>query len=528
MVNLIALYIAGLSFFFTGVAGISENLRQLTGQRIRVLLSRATDHPVRAGLLGAAAGAITQSTSVVAFILSSMIASGLLPLRRSLIVLGCANIGTALLVFMAAVNLRLPILFLIGACGLVLTFKLFAGWKPAVACLLSIGLVFFGLEMMKQAFEPLSASQQLIAVARFFDRWPDAAFLLGALMRTFIHSSAATAAITITINKGGMLGEFPAMLAMPGLGIGTAFATYLLSSNMRGIPRQIAIYQALTNVVAAVLVAAVLLLERTTGVPLVLSFLDWLTPTIEGRMAFMYLIFNLVIAAISILGIQWAPAWLQRISPPTLEEDLSRPMYIDADALQSPETAPDLVEMEQLRLMRAVATNLETVRGGTGPTLKTLHSATVALGEEIRRFLESLIRQPISAELAARAISLQRKQETLRALEENVSLFAETLKHKAGQEELTGSLLEALDTILLTACDALSSRDPLDIEMLIGLTDDRSAMMERLRNRYSAGAATDASSISALHYATTLFERNVWLLRQLALWQREDLKLAEV
>jgi hypothetical protein len=33
--------------------------------------------------------------------------------------------------------------------------------------------------------------------------------------------------------------------------------------------------------------------------------------------------------------------------------------------------------------------------------------------------------------------------------------------------------------------------------------------------------------VAALHYATTLFERNVWLLRQLALWLREDLKRNE-
>src|SRR5579863_212779 len=70
MFELIALYIAGLGFFFTGMAGISENLRQITGQRFRALLSRATNHPVRAGMLGAAAGAVTQSTSAVAFILS--------------------------------------------------------------------------------------------------------------------------------------------------------------------------------------------------------------------------------------------------------------------------------------------------------------------------------------------------------------------------------------------------------------------------------------------------------------------------
>ena len=47
MLELIALYLAGLSFFFTGMAGISDNLRQLTGRRFPVLLSRATDHPAR-------------------------------------------------------------------------------------------------------------------------------------------------------------------------------------------------------------------------------------------------------------------------------------------------------------------------------------------------------------------------------------------------------------------------------------------------------------------------------------------------
>src|SRR5215472_9830300 len=99
MVESIALYLAGLSFFFTGMAGISDNLRQMTGQRFRILLVRATNHPARAGMLGMIAGMFTQSTSVVAFILSGMISAGLMPIRRALIVLACANIGTAALVF---------------------------------------------------------------------------------------------------------------------------------------------------------------------------------------------------------------------------------------------------------------------------------------------------------------------------------------------------------------------------------------------------------------------------------------------
>jgi hypothetical protein len=38
----------------------------------------------------------------------------------------------------------------------------------------------------------------------------------------------------------------------------------------------------------------------------------------------------------------------------------------------------------------------------------------------------------------------------------------------------------------------------------------------------AAEAAQDEADLSALHYATTLFERNVWLLSLLALWLRED------
>lgn len=524
MAELIALYLAGLSFFFTGMAGISDNLRQMAGQRFRLLLSRATDHPARAGLLGAVAGAVTQSTSVVAFILAGMIATGLLPLRRALVVLAWANVGTAALVFMATIDLRLPILYLIGISGLLLAFRLLARWKPAVACLLSMGLLFFGLEMMKQAFQPLTGTHGLEAVSHFFDYWPDAAFFLGTLMRSVIHSSSATAAIAITINKSSMLGTYPAMMTMSGLGLGTALATFFLSSNQRGISRQIAIYQMLTNVAAAILTALLLFVEHASGAPMLMAMLRHLSSSLAGQMAFMYLLFNLTITGFSLAGLRWAPAWLHKFSPPTPAEDLSRPMYLDAEALLSPETAPEMVALEQQRLMQALVSYLSAAREGDAARLHLLHPAAITLGGEISRFLDALVRQPIAADLAARIIAGQRRQETLRALEENVFLFAETLGQRA-RGELQSRLVEALDTLLLTTLEGFESKDPSDIELLVTLTEDRGGMMERLRSRHSVGQEREASQVAALHYATTLFERNVWLLRQLALSLREELAL---
>ena len=249
-----------------------------------------------------------------------------------------------------------------------------------------------------------------------------------------------------------------------------------------------------------------------------------ITRSSAAQMAIVYLVLNLVIALMCIAGLRWGAEWLAQLSPPTPEEGLSRPQFLNSEALLSPETAPDLGAMEQLRAMGALGEYLEAVRRGDGKLIRSLHNGAVALGEEITRFLQAMLKQPLATTLAAQLISFQRKEEILRALEENVFLFASTLEcHSSG--EIPGRMVEALDTILLTAFDALTSKDAIDIDLLVNMTDDRGNTMERLRARYSLENPGHASDISTLHYATTLLERNVWLVRQLALWVREDVAL---
>lgn len=525
MLELLALYLAGLAFFFSGIGGVSDNLRQMSGQRFRQVLGRLTHRPFTAGLIGALLGAITQSASVVAFILSGMVSTGLLPISRALIVLACANIGTALLVFVAASDLHVSILLLIGITGLILAFRLFKRWKPAVASGMSVGLLFLGLEMMKQAFQPLASSPQFTRVAAFFAHWPDAAFLLGMLLRAFIHSSSAVAAIVVTINRGGQLGEFPAMMVIAGLGLGSALATWMLSGNLRGVPRQIAMYQAMTNGAAGVFIALLLVAEHLLHIPLLIAALHASGASIAHRMAYTYLTLNITVAVFAFTGLGWAPKGLAKLWPPTPEQDLSSPIYIQHNSLNSPETALDLVALEQMRIVSVLGRYLDAARRGDPSQLKPLHAAAQQLGRHVSEFLDALLKLPIATDLAARAIGFQRKESTLRALEDNVFLFAETLTGLAS-EDLAGLLIESLDTLLFAALAALENSGDLEIDILVNMTDDRSGMMEELRSRHGLQTAGSTNHTSALHYATTLFERNVWLLRQLALWMREDAKLA--
>jgi phosphate:Na+ symporter len=517
-----ALYLAGLSFFFTGVSGVSENLRLMSGQRFRQLLGKATDHPFAACLLGVAMGAATQSTSVAGFILTGMVASGMLALRRALLVLSWAGMGTALLVFVAALDLQLPVLLLIGLSGLALAFRLWSHWKPGFAGLLSIGLLLFGLETMKQAFQPLSSIAGAVSTGRFLDAYPYAAFLGGAALRSVIHSSSAVAAIAITLSKGSKLGDFPAMMMIAGLGLGSAIATTLLTSHMQGLPRQIALHQALINAGGGLLLAALLSVEHVSHLPMLLALVHRGSASLPGRLALTYLLLNVGIVLVGTATLPWAPRLLAALSPPTAEQDLSLPRYVNPDCLNSPETALDLVAMEQLRVVQVLVEYMKYARGDRSVKLGSLHKAAQTLSGEIRPFLGMLVKEPIPASLAARCLAFQRKEDTLSSLEENVFLFAETVGARASSAEMATSLTEALDLLVMTAADALQSQAAGDVRLLLDLTSDRGNMMEELRRGLRPDERNALEDVSALHYASTLFERNVWLLRQLGLWMQED------
>jgi phosphate:Na+ symporter len=314
-------------------------------------------------------------------------------------------------------------------------------------------------------------------------------------------------------------------MLIAGVGLGSACATWFLSANFRGVPRQIAMYQAFTNCVACLLLAALLTVEQVTSAPLLMAATHAFRSTVSQRMAFTYLALNLVIAMVAIAGLPWAPRMLGRLWPPTPEQDLSRPLYIQHDSLNSPETALELVALEQLRIMKAMGRSLIELRSEDPRRAALVHEAASALGYRVAVFLDEMMGLPIGPSLATRTIGFQRKQASLRSLEENVFLFMQALKGHL-HEELADLLVEALATILQIATSSLESAEPMEIDILIGMTDDRSGMMEEMRNRFGMHQIENAGSLSAIHYATTLFERNVWLLRQLALWMREDLKLA--
>jgi phosphate:Na+ symporter len=521
--EMLALFLAGLSLFFTGLAGVKSQAQLLSGRRLRRLLAFYTGNPAMATILGILAGAISQSASAVAFIMSSMIHTGLLPKRRALLVVAASNIGTAVLVFMASIDLHLAILYVIGIAGIAINFKIVPRLSALFGVLFAIALLFFGLELMKTGFAPLPKMPGFIAFAAFLQSWDMAALLLGMACRMLIQSSSAIGVIALALQTAGVFTELQAMLVICGCGPGVALSGLFLAGNVRGASRQILLFQGLLNCLAGVSLGLLLIVDNALGL---IGIMDWMGQQMSdpaARIAVVYLA-NMALAWLfGVLSLPFIEEILNRIEPPTQSEDIARPAYIHDEAVQVPETATILADREMRRFLDLQIQLLDCVRSERNPDSyddpRALHDGMIRLQPEIRDFLAELVNQQLDRETSLDVLRLERRLDQLETLE--ASIYALTKVYSsvssAGRaNEIMTSLLESASLMLLTLADVWTYRDPTETDMLLKMTTDRGELMERVRLTYRSGSTAELESDSAVFYATTLFERIIWLCRQIA------------
>ena len=362
MVAVVGLFLAGLALFFFGVSGIRTNLQQLTGRRFRRLLTRWTNHRALAGAWGFVFGAITQSATAVAFIVAGLIDSGSLTVSRALMIVGWANVGTAVLVFLAAVNVQVAVLYLVGLTGLAVAFDVAPRFKPGLTALFSVGLLFLGLNLMKQAFAPLPGFHWFQTAAEFARGSDLGAAAFGLVLRTVIHSSSAIAVLAVILSHAGLLTDTQIVMLIFGAAIGVTVSSFLLSSELKGIPRQIVLFHGAINGVSGLLCVSLALLEKATGWPLVLSWVAAAPGGASARLSFAYLF--VMLGAVGVAAVSRARA---PVAQPLVSSDaragLSQPRHLQNEALHDPVCAGPR-QLEALRRACPPTSHARGLRSG--------------------------------------------------------------------------------------------------------------------------------------------------------------------
>ena len=199
--EIVADIIAGLGLFFIGVRSIGTHMKQMTGARFRSWVAWATGHHLSAALVGTAAGIVTQSSNAVTFISVSLVTSGMITPARALPVLAWANVGTALLVFLATLDIHIAVLFLLGVVGFCYYFGLNERerGRHLIGALYGVGMLFFGVWLIKQGARPMKDLESVRAFIRFSAQSQLLPFIAGLLLTLVIQSSSTMSAIAVTM-----------------------------------------------------------------------------------------------------------------------------------------------------------------------------------------------------------------------------------------------------------------------------------------------------------------------------------------
>jgi phosphate:Na+ symporter len=244
--------IIGLSLFLFGMSQLESGIRALGYDTLKRWFSRSTATPVGSAVTGVVATAILQSSSLVSLLVLAFASAGTLPLYNGVGMLLGANLGTTVTGWMVAtigfkLSLQVFALPLMATGGLMqLTSSSFAKLRGPGIALFGLGLIIFGLDVMKGAVAELPMQWDL-TVFRGQGLW--LYFLVGTGIAALIQSSSATMMITLTALHAGLLDVSSAAALMIGADLGTTSTTALGSIGGHYIKRQLALAQFLFNAI---------------------------------------------------------------------------------------------------------------------------------------------------------------------------------------------------------------------------------------------------------------------------------------
>ncbi len=367
----------GLALFLFGMEQMSDALKIIAGQRMKNVLSQLTTNRFKAASAGAFITAVIQSSSVTTVLVVGFITAGLMTLSQSVGVIIGANIGSTITAQLIAFKVtRIALLLVTVGFAILFTAKR-QRTKQIGTAIMGVGLIFFGMQLMSQATEPLRSYPAFVNSMSSLDA-SIAAVLVGAGFTALIQSSAATTGLVIVLASQGLITLETGIAIVFGANIGTCVTALLASIGKPTEAVQAAMVHVLFNVIGVLL-----------WFPFIDPFADFvrsLSPNVMAgasievsrQIANAHTIFNVTNTVLFLPFTTQVARFVQFLIPyrPLLAEKVIQPKYLDDNLLSTPVLALDRVRLELGRLgscaLQMVWQSFSTVMSGSEEDLGDL------------------------------------------------------------------------------------------------------------------------------------------------------------
>ena len=227
--------LGGVGLFLFGMTIMSTGIKNSCGDKLQVILEKATANKYVAVFVGLALTMIIQSSSATDVMVIGFVNSGLMNLAQAIGVIMGANIGTTVTAQITAFNISTftPLLLFAGAI-MYLFFKRNIV-RHIGSVIMGFGMLFEGVSIMKVAIKPLSETQFFIDFMTTLKN-PAIAFIFGVIFTSIMQSSSSAIVIFQAFCVQGLIGFDVAIYLIIGAAIGSVTPNILasLTANRNG------------------------------------------------------------------------------------------------------------------------------------------------------------------------------------------------------------------------------------------------------------------------------------------------------
>ncbi len=440
--------LGGLMLFLFGINFMEKGLKSFSPHKTKKILKLFTKNKVFGMFTGLSVTAIIQSSSATTVMLVGLVSAGMIAFEATLPVILGANIGTTITAQLIAFKLTKYSLMIVSFGGLFLIFlskneKL----KQFGQIVFGFGMLFHGLNIMASSMKAYENAEYVRQLFISFGQYPIYAVLLGIIATVMFQSSSVTIGITITLASTGFIPIESAVPIILGENIGTCITAILASINKKTPAKRVAYSHALFNTIGVIIALCFL--------QYFVRFATWSSTNIARQIANTHTFFNICITLLFLPFTDYFALLVKKILPEKdLEDDASKPKYLDDNLLETPSLAITAITYEISRILEITQTMIDIVY----KSIESKDPADLAKIEIIEENADNLQKTVIEYLVKLNAKKLDENQANIATALSRLVNDAERSADKGfNLSKLTQRLINNQLTLSDQACDELKN-----------------------------------------------------------------------
>ena len=350
----------GLGLFLYGMNLMADGLQKSAGEKLKRIVELLTSNVLMGVLVGALVTAIIQSSSATTVMVVGFVNAGIMTLPQAIGVIMGANIGTTITAQLVSLDLVGIAPLALGIGIVIYLFSKNQKTKTMAEILIGFGILFTGMDFMKEAVKPLAEYKGFTDALVAFGNKPILGILLGFGITAIVQSSSASMGMLLALASQGLIPLAAALPILYGENIGTCVTSLISSIGASINARRAALMHLVFNVIGTI----VFMLILTKPITMMVQYLN--PEDVSRQIANAHTLFNVINFILLLPFSKYIVKLTMKLMPEKeCEKEKDKTVfYIDERMMETPSIALSNTVKETLRMGEKAKLSLNNAMEG--------------------------------------------------------------------------------------------------------------------------------------------------------------------